>query len=322
MRFIIYGAGAVGGTIGARLFQAGHDVTLIARGDHLRSIQKTGLRFRSPGDDVVLETPAVVHPDEIDFTPDDVVFLAMKTQDTADALRELAAAAPPEIGVVCAQNAVENERLAIRHFADVYGMVVMSPAAHMDPGEVMVYSTPVSGILDLGRYPVGVDARAEAIAAALETATFVSQPRPDIMAWKHRKLMMNLGNAIQAVCGRDAARGDVRRMASSEGEACLEAAGIAVISREEDRERRGDILVMGDIEGAARTGGSSWQSLARGVGSIEADYLNGEVVRIGREIGFPTPVNELLQRLANHAARMRWEPGHLTEEQVLSMLPG
>ncbi|MBT8211994.1 MAG: hypothetical protein KJN71_02485 [Acidimicrobiia bacterium] len=94
------------------------------------------------------------------------------------------------------------------------------------------------------------------------------------------------------------------------------------MSREEDRERRGDILVMGDIEGAARTGGSSWQSLARGVGSIEADYLIGEVVRIGREIGFPTPVNELLQRLANHAARMRWEPGHLTEEQVLSMLPG
>ncbi|MBT8212604.1 MAG: NAD(P)-binding domain-containing protein, partial [Acidimicrobiia bacterium] len=225
MSFIIYGAGAVGGTIGARLFQAGHDVTLIARGDHLRSIQKKGLRFRAPDEDVVLEIEAVGHPDEIEFSPDDVVFLSMKTQDTADALRELAAAAPPEIAVVCAQNEVENERLAIRHFADVYGMVVMCPASHMDPGEVMVYSTPVSGILDLGRYPEGVDHRAQGIAGSLESASFVSEPRPDIMAWKYRKLMMNLGNSVQAICGRDASRGELRRMASQEGEACLEAAG-------------------------------------------------------------------------------------------------
>ena len=185
----------------------------------------------------------------------------------------------------------------------------------------MAYSSPVTGIMDLGRYPAGIDDRSRHIAKTLGGATYVSEPRPDIMAWKHRKLLMNLGNAIQALCGRDAARGELRRMASQEGEACLAAAGIDVVSRDEDRERRADILTLEEIEGIEPTGGSSWQSLARGVGTIEADYLNGEIVRIGRETGFPTPVNELLQRLANHAARHRWAPGHLTEEQVLSMLP-
>ena len=50
----------------------------------------------------------------------------------------------------------------------------------------------------------------------------------------------------------------------------------------------------------SRPGASSWQSLARGTGSIEADYLNGEIVLLGRLHGVATPVNAALQRLANH----------------------
>ena len=45
MRFVIYGAGGIGGTIGARLFQHGHDVMLIARGPHLEAIKEPGLMF-------------------------------------------------------------------------------------------------------------------------------------------------------------------------------------------------------------------------------------------------------------------------------------
>ena len=48
MRFIVYGAGAIGGVIGGRLFQAGHGVTLIARGDHLRALQGDGLTLATP----------------------------------------------------------------------------------------------------------------------------------------------------------------------------------------------------------------------------------------------------------------------------------
>ena len=108
----------------------------------------------------------------------------MKTQDTSAALDALAAVAPETIAVVCAQNGVENERLALRRFAGVYGMGVMLPATHLEPGSVEAHSVPVPGILDLGCYPSGVDDRAAAIAADLGAAGFVSEPQPSIMRWK------------------------------------------------------------------------------------------------------------------------------------------
>jgi 2-dehydropantoate 2-reductase len=55
--------------------------------------------------------------------------------------------------------------------------------------------------------------------------------------------------------------------------------------------------------------GSSWQSLQRGLGTIEADYLNGEIVRLGRSCGVPTPYNEVLQEVASAMAIQREKPG-------------
>ena len=183
MRFVIYGAGAVGGTIGGRLFEAGHDVTLVARGNHLAALQRDGLTLAAPAGTVTLPVPAVASPAEAELRAGDVVVLAMKTHHTAAALAELALVAPPGVSVVCAQNGVENERLALRSFADVYGMVIMMPATHLEPGVVEVWSTPVSGLLDLGRHPAGVDDTARSIAAALSGATF-SAPRRVRCRWR------------------------------------------------------------------------------------------------------------------------------------------
>ena len=107
MRFIIYGAGAIGGVVGARLFESGHEVVLIARGEHLRAIQSSGLTLQAPSATVTLTIPAVGLPAEIEFRSDDVVFLAMKTNDTEAAVAELVAAAGSEIPVICLQNGVE-----------------------------------------------------------------------------------------------------------------------------------------------------------------------------------------------------------------------
>ena len=65
---------------------------------------------------------------------------------------------------------------------------------------------------------------------------------------------------------------------------------------------------------------SIWQSLERRLGSIETDYLNGEIVLLGRLHGVPTPVNEVLQRLANDLARRRAEPGTFSETRLLELL--
>jgi 2-dehydropantoate 2-reductase len=316
MRFIVYGAGAVGGVIGARLFQAGHDVTLVARGAHRIAIRDRGILLESPDESVRLRIPVAGHPGEIRYEPGDVVLLGMKTQDTAEAVRALAASAPPDTVVACAQNGVENERLALRSFARVYGVCVVLPAAHLRPGIVQVYSAPVGGVLDVGRYPGGTDDVAHAIAAAFRDGGFGAAPRPDVMAYKYGKLLTNLGNAAEVVCGPGEGSRHIAALARSEGLACFHAAGIGFA--EADMSVYADVLDVRPVGGRRRFGGSSVQSLQRATGSVEADYLNGEIVLLGRTHGVPTPVNELLGHMANEMARDRRPPGLVEPEEFLA----
>ena len=315
MRFVIYGAGGIGSVVGGRMFEHGHDVVLIARPAHVAAIRADGLRIESAVGTATVPVPVVEHPEELTFSGDDVVLLATKSQGTLEAVQTLAALAPASTPVASLQNGVANEPVALRWFPNVYGICVMCPTGYLEPGIVQAFATPTSGILDLGRYPDGVDDVAVAIAAALDGSTFSSHAIPDIMRWKHTKLLMNLGNALAAVAAPGDWVGEVWQQARDEGEACFRAAGIDYASADEDRERRGDLTRPRDIPGRERGGGSSWQSLARGTGNIESDYLNGEIALLGRIHGVPTPVNALLQRLATEAAARRDPPGQLTEAE-------
>ena len=321
MRFVVYGPGAVGGVLGARLFQADHNVVLIARGAHHDAIRDNGLRLVCHDEDVMLPVPVVSHPSELSFTEYDVVILAMKTQHTAPALTDLAAAASSvPISVVCAQNGVENERLALRWFAHVYAVCVMCPSGHLEPGVVEAFASPISGLLDLGRYPTGLDDRAIAIAMSIGTTTFQSVPRDDIMRWKYNKLIMNLTNAANALCGSSPAIAEIAARARAEAEAVLRASQIDFVSQEEDAARRGNLLQMKPYGPGTNRGSSTWQSLRRGAGSVETDYLNGEITMLGRRVGVATPVNELLQRLCSEHARLGLPPGSLDPQDLLAQL--
>jgi 2-dehydropantoate 2-reductase len=320
MRYVIYGAGGVGGAIGARLLQRGREVALIARGEHLEAMQRGGLVFRSPHETVTLDVHAVGHPDEIAFRADDVVLLTMKSQHTADALRALRGAAGEEIAVVCCQNGVANERIAARLFSNVYAMVVILPASHLAPGEVDTEATGCGGILDAGCYPTGSDERIEAVTADLEACGFSARADPAVMRWKYAKLLMNVINAMQAACELGPDARDLTRQVRREALACYEAAGIDCASADEVRERRGDLIQLAPVAGRSRSGGSSWQSLARGTGDIEADYLNGEIVLLGRLHGVPTPANCVLQRVAARMARERAAPASLPLADLRAMI--
>jgi 2-dehydropantoate 2-reductase len=196
MRFVILGAGAVGGAIGGRLHQHGHSALLIARGANYEAIRDRGLRLESPDETVTITVPVVEHPARVSWTKDDVLFLATKTQDTQAALDTLASVAPPGLPIFCAQNGVANERMANERFAHVYGVFVWCPADYLTPGLVQVWCAPKSGILHVGRYPSGSDATAQDVAAALRESSFYADAKTDIMRWKYRKLL-SLGNAVR-----------------------------------------------------------------------------------------------------------------------------
>ncbi|MFB7503802.1 ketopantoate reductase family protein [Streptomyces broussonetiae] len=312
MRYIIIGAGAVGGSVGGRLAQAGHEVVLVARGTHLAALDEHGLRLRVPEGELTYRLAAVDGPGPLgELRADDVLVLAVKTQDTVSALQTWAqvpvaggGSAAEQLPLVCLQNGVESGRLALRRFRQVYGVCVWLPSAFLEPGVVSAAGSPLTGVLHLGRLPHGTDDTARRIAADLSGARFEAPVVPDVARWQYAKLLANLGNALEAVSGpldNEAAQALYARV-RAEGEAVLDAAGIVYTSAEEQRAARGDKITLVPLDGAPRGGGSSWQSLARGTGTIEADYLNGEIALLGRLHGVPTPLNELLQDLANRLA--------------------
>jgi 2-dehydropantoate 2-reductase len=329
VRYIIIGAGAIGGSIGGRLFEHGHEVVLVARGAHHDALRDHGLRLATPSGTSTLRIPVVQRPEDLPLRVDDVLVLAVKTQDSAAALDAWAWQPVPGSGVaaevlpvVCAQNGVASERLALRRFRRVYGMCVWLPASHLEPGTVQAEGAPMTGFLAAGRYPAGSDAIAEQIAEDLAASSFLAPVAADVMRWKYGKLLDNLSNAVEAVCGPGAADGaaELRQRARAEGSAVLTAAGIGYVSADEQAEARGGQVQVRPVSGARRGGGSSWQSLVRGTGSIEADYLNGEIVLLGRLHGQPTPVNEVLQELANRFARAGRAPASISAGEVHALI--
>ena len=136
------------------------------------------------------------------------------------------------------------------------------------------------------------------------------------MRSKYAKLLGNLGNALQAACGREADTRDIFLRLRDEALACYRAAGIDCASGEEMQQRRDGVLSFETVHGLQRQGGSSWQSLARGAGSIETDYLNGEIALLGRLHGVATPANAALQRIAARLVRDAAPPASVTPEAV------
>lgn len=317
MRFVVFGAGAIGGVVGARLHEAGFEVALIARGRHYEAVRRDGLTLETPRERVVLEIPVADSPAELDWAGDPVVLLAVKSQDTAGALTALRDAAPPHVPVVCLQNAVENERLALRLFENVYGAVVMSPTAHLEPGIVQAYGTWMSGVIDVGCYPSGVDERSQEIAEALAASHFTSQARPDIMRFKYAKLISNLPNAVDAIVEPGAGADQLSQLAQEEGRAVLSAAGIDFVADEDnDVLARWNRLAVEPIAGRERAGSSTRQSVARGL-PVETDYLNGEIVLLARRHGVPAPVNQALCELSARHVRQRGTPNSVPADAVL-----
>ncbi len=313
MKWAIVGAGAIGGVLGAKLHQAGQQVGLVARGEHLAALRRDGLTLHDPAGKHRLPLPAVASPAELDLVDGDVVILAVKSQHTANALAELAVSAPSGIRLICAQNGIDNERQALRHFGTVYGACVTLLASYLQPGVVVAHSAPTVGILQLGGYPAGTDEFVATAAGILEKADLRVDVTDDVMRYKRLKLRGNLANAIEVICDGPAP-GLVARL-TAEADDCFAAAGLSLPAPEEDVP--GPPPVDPSVP---RAGGSTRQSILRSAGSVETDYLNGEIALLGRLHSVPTPVNALLQRLAAEVATGRRPANSLSPAQLAALV--
>lgn len=304
------GAGAIGGTIGAAFADSGTEVVLVARGDNARAIESAGLRLRSPDRTITAHPTVVREPGEVVLGTHDVLILATKTHQALSALRDWAdqpvrdatgavvGTAGERLPLLLFLNGVEAQRIAPRWFARVWSTTIWLPALHTEPGEVVVRMHPALGGFFTG--PVTAAARTDTvlddIAADFRAAGFEFVPVEDIAEHAWAKLLSNLANGLDAILGPGADLTALAREMRTEAKAVYRAAGIEYLSNGPARYGIAERLQMGEVPGVEAFGSSSWQSLARGTGSIETDYLTGEIVRLAHVTGTAAPRCALVSR--------------------------
>ncbi|MFD5823833.1 rhodanese-like domain-containing protein [Lentzea sp. NPDC060358] len=318
-RYVIIGGGAVGATLAAELHTTGRRVLLVARGANLQALREQGLRYVTPRGTDVVRVPVVSGPDEVELHEDDVLVLATKSQDTEEVVRAWAwrpvgtGTAASELPVVVLQNGLENERVALRRFATVFGAVVWVPASHLVPGEVVSPADPVVGAFWLGAYPSGNHPRLTVIAEDLTAARFHVEVVEDVRPWKAAKLISNTANALGALYPPSALRDAAARITRQEAELVLGVRGLTP-------GRVTETVVVHPIPGHERQGGSTWQSLHRG-GAPETDYLNGEIVLQARLSGRSAPYNAAFAQRVQRAVADGVGSGGLDDADLLATVP-
>lgn len=332
-RYVIVGAGAIGGMIGGRLAAAGVPTVLVARGEHGRVLARDGVTLLTPDGPVRAQAPVWLDPAEAKLREDDVLIVATKTQDLEQALPTWAdlpvrradggtTTAGEALPVFLATNGVAAEGIASRWFARVFGVCIWCPAVNLEPGVIVVRLAGTSAVLHASRVPAALTTQADRALLQRMRADFASAHidvplPPDVMAWKHGKLISNLANVVQAVLGTDADASGVIAAAEAEGRAVMARAGVEVVPIEEERAARAAGPQVAAVPGAeGELGGSTWQSLMKGRPSLESDFLNGEIVVLAHGVGATAPVNAALARLGRRAVRDGLRPGDVTPEQL------
>jgi thiosulfate/3-mercaptopyruvate sulfurtransferase len=337
-RYVIIGAGAVGVTMAAELRAADRDVVLVARGAQLAKLRAGSMRYIRPAGTRQLDLAAVGGPGELTLTDDDVLVLATKTQDADATLQEWAwqpvgqrAAGQPgdrqrsaaeALPVVTVQNGLDTERSALRRFAAVFGGVIWIPASYLAPGEVACRSSPAPGVIWLGPYPDGPvdgDQRLCAVAADLRAAGFEVQLVHDLSRWKAAKLLAAVTFALDALYEPSDLRATATRLLTEEARHILTASGIAIADMRAESTADLDRFSIQQLPGQPG-GTSSWQSLTRS-GSLETDYLTGEIVLQARLLGLRATASEAVLQRIRRAVRDATPPRSLSDADLLATLP-
>lgn len=281
------GAGAVGSWFGGLLARAGHDVTLVARPTHVEAIAHDGLRLESSAFDgrVALHAQA----DVAALRGVELLLLCVKATDTEAAAASLDPVLADGAAVLSLQNGVDNAARAQRVLGRPVTPAVVYVAVEMaGPGHVRHHGR--------GELVLPDDGVCNALAPLLRAARIPVHPSANIVGAQWVKLIVNCAcNPLSAITQlpfgpllQGAGIAEVMRDVVDECLAVAAAAGIEVPGDPHEALRR----TASQVQQYA----SMAQDLMRGR-RTEIDHLNGHVVRLGEQLGVPTPVNRTLQAL-------------------------
>ena len=287
MKVAVMGAGAVGCYYGGMLARAGHEVTLIARPQHVEAIQRSGLRLETKSFQENIALKADSRADAVRGA--ELVLFCVKSSDTEPAGREMAPHLDAGALVLNLQNGVDNsERLQPLLKQRVAPAVVYVATEMAGPGHVKHHGR--------GELVVSPDIH-EKLSGVFAAAGIPLQSSDNVAGTLWSKLVINCAyNAISAITQLPYGRfidapgvPEVMRAVVRECEAVAKAAGVTLPPR-----------LWETVHGVAGTMPTQYSSTAQDLQRgkrTEIDHLNGFVVRKGEALGVETPVNRTLHAL-------------------------
>jgi len=294
MRIAMMGSGGVGGYFGARLAQAGHDVTFIARGRHLAAMRSHGLRVKSGSGDLHLPHPQATD-DPSTVEPVDVVFFAVKLWDTEDAARRIAPLLARGGVVIPFQNGVESmQRIgAIVGDERVLGGTAHIAASIGEPGVIVHLGTMQR--IRIGSPRGEPPAVAHELVQALKDVGVEADVVSDIVRalWEKFCFLVALSGMTAAtrqpigVIRADEHMRPVFEAAVREAWTLARGKGVALADDFVENQMR----FADGLPHAMKA--SMLHDLAAG-NRLEAPWLSGAVARMAGEIGLATPVHSTL----------------------------
>jgi 2-dehydropantoate 2-reductase len=301
MKVAVIGAGGVGGYFGGLLARAGHEVTFIARGPHLRAIQDNGLRVESQLDGT-FTIPGNATSNTSSVGEQDLVIFTVKMYHNSDAVSAVLPLIGSETVVLTLQNGIDNGEILAETVGEDH---VMIGSAYMEgrisePG-VVTQNGP--GIAAFGEMNVGISRRGENLLQRFQEAGWRVNLHENMPGMLWKKFAYIAGSA--AVC---AAANCVYEEMRTKPE-----------TRQLIRDAIEEVLAVGKARGAPimpdslawamdsldRFPGQGRASMAKDFTDqrpVELEGLTGTVVRMARELEIPTPANDFLYAILKPAA--------------------
>jgi 2-dehydropantoate 2-reductase len=340
MRFLFFGAGAVGSLLGARLARAGCEVTLVGRPPHVEAVARDGVRMVVAGkvsnQSVLAARPTIAEAGG----PFDFVFLTVKGYDTLDAVDQLHPVLQPGTILGSFQNGVGNEEViaaALPEQALMAGSLTV-PVSLDEPGTVQQHSRRGGVALS----PVSPEVNVAPLVRKLRDAGFKARRYVDFRAMKWSKLLFNiLGNAQSAILDlppshvfADSELFRYERAAFREAAAVMDRMRLEVVSlpglpAPSLRWAMNLPPLLAQMLLEPRLGGargrkmpSLWWDLSRAKGRTEAAFLNGAVVDAGRRYDVPTPINSVLWAIIEKSTKLpsEWERYRRQPDRLKALL--
>jgi len=325
MKVVVFGAGAVGSTLGGILALRNHDVLLICRESHSQAIEEQkGLRMKSGTGDYFAPLRSALELQKDSISDDACLFFTPKSYDTKSCVEKLSKAVPKDTPVVCFQNGVANEEIIAKSFPNLYGGVCKMTCSYLQPGQVSFRRI---GRLVVGKYPKGTDAFSKKLAEALNEAGFSTTVSRSILCDKWLKLAFNLHSTLYAIIDKrdhdtpeffDLKLGlieEVRKVFRARkirAKSCdAQELSLDEMIRELKKPKapRGAPAVM--------VHNSTWQNLYLKRKQIENEAFHGPVIEYARQEKIPTPYNEVVLEMVNKCHEQRLGPEALRAGDLL-----